>query len=198
MTIVTPFGRVENKQILISHIWGMNVKWAVLTDLDTDFPPWVRVHKFFSAPGHISPTCMMNHFIQNYLEDEEQYCFLMDDDFFEDGFFTKIPNADVVIVSMLRGDHEIATADPTGCHPTFPLIAMPRNMRPYRVGLEQLIVKGKILRKYKSAPRIPGDGVMIAEIVKNEDVTYVSDAYVLFNYLQDGRWDSFNRQGGIP
>ena len=195
MTILTPFGRMENKYLMISHVERQNVRWVVMTDRDTDFPPWVEVHKSTILPGELPAHSMLKHYMENHLQDEEQYIFLADDDFVEEGFFRKIPNVDVAIVSMKRGQHQVKTADVIGSYPCNTLIAKPENMRVGHVGHEQLIIKGKILRKYRVDPKNSvADGVLIEAVVRQEKAVYVPDAYVLFNYLQDGRWDTFNRR----
>ena len=113
--------------------------------------------------------------------------FLNDDDFVEDGFWNKIPNKyDVVFVSMKRGDH-------TTHHGHSTLEAKKENIFCGQVGLEQYIVKGKILNNYRFDINYVADGLLAEKLVLYEDKIFLPDVFVLFNYLEDGRWDSFKR-----
>lgn len=192
ITVVTPFSRIENKDLLLKVLEG-KCNWIVLVDKDIEFPDWVTVKKYQKPPQDwCASNWLFNQFIEEGLDDETQYMILCDDDSVEEGFFDKIPNEDVVVVSMKRGNHIIP--NPNCNYPTETLIASPDNMSIGKVAGEQLIIKGKILRYYRYGPSLVGDGQMAEMIAKDEKITYVPDAYVYFNYFEDGRWDSFRRK----
>jgi len=196
ITVVTPFQRKENIDLLAKVIKG-HANWVVLID-DHDlaplFPDWVTVKKMDKPPkrANLSPSnWLFNEFISQGLEPETQYMILCDDDSVEEGFFEKIPDTDVVITSMKRGDNVKE-------NPAFPspvdLIAKPENMKIGWVGGEQCIVKGKVLRNFRYGLNYVGDGVMVMRVVEEYTPVYLPDVYVLFNYFQDGRYKSFRRK----
>ena len=192
MQVITPFNREENLELL-SSVLKDKCNWTVLIDRDIKFPDWVTVKRYDKAPIGVCPSnWLFNKFIDEGLEDEEQYMILCDDDSVEEGFFDKIPNEDVVICSMKRGER----VPEVGCgYGRGDLIASPDNLGIGLIAGEQMILKGKILKNYRYGLSSVGDGEMIMQVVKNEPViTFVRDAFVLFNYFEDGRFDSFRRK----
>lgn len=202
LTVVTPFKRIENLPFLTKVLQG-KCNWIVLQSSDEpviEFPEWVTVKRFDVGKEYISNQ-LINEFISSGLDDETQYMVLCDDDSVEEGFFEKIPDEDVVCVSMKRNEasYHVVVDDwfaRTAHNEKGPdiLIASPNNMKIARVGGEQLIVKGKILRNYRYGLSLIGDGEMVLKIAAEHPVTYVPDAYVLFNYFEDGRFTSFRRK----
>jgi hypothetical protein len=61
-------------------------------------------------------------------------------------------------------------------------------MRIGSVGLEQIVVRGKVLKKYRLGMHIAGDGELISRITQENPAAYASDIYALFNYFEPGRW----------
>lgn len=121
-------------------------------------------------------------------DDETRYCLLNDDDFFAPGFFDRLDEHDepFILCSMNRGDHH-----PKGSpHPGGVLIACPENMRPGYVGGEQLIVAGKILKDYRLGVSYEGDWKLLEQLLKDHRPRYAPEAYVLFNALEPGRFDT--------
>ncbi len=201
ITVVTPFSRKENIDLMSNHLKG-KCNWIVLIDDESlVFPEWVTVKKYKKPEGKYVSNKLINEFIRGGLKDETQYMILCDDDHVEEGFFEKIPNEDVVCVSMKRSDTPrkyIVWDDWYNLIGTIKegldvLIASPENMKIARVGGEQLIVKGKVLKDYRYGMSNVGDGEMILKVIEEHVPTYVPDAYVLFNYLEDGRFKSFRR-----
>jgi glycosyltransferase involved in cell wall biosynthesis len=194
LTIITPFQRKENIDLLAKVIKG-HANWIVLIDdhtLAPLFPDWVTVKKLDKPPrrANLSPSnWLFNEFISSGLEPETQYMILCDDDSVEDGFFDKIPDKDVVITSMKRGDN--LTPNSYGINT---LMASPDNIGIGKVGGEQCIVKGKVLRDFRYGLNYVGDGVMVMRVCEEHTPVYVPDAYVLFNYFEDGRYLSFHRK----
>lgn len=203
ITVVTPFTRKENLDILASRLKG-KVNWTVLVDNpELTFPDWVTVKRYPKPPENVCRSnYIFNKFLDEGLDDETQYILLCDDDVVEEGFWEKIPNEDVVIVSMKRTDR-------TTIHMVWDdwstqtghwelgvdtLMASPDNLRIARVGGEQIIIKGKVLKNYRYGLSNVGDGEMILQVAEKEKIHFVPDAYVLFNYLEAGRYKSFRRK----
>ncbi len=206
ITVITPFSRKENLPFLIKNLQG-KCNWIVLQASEEpviDFPDWVIVKRLdITAKTYISNR-LFNAFISEGLESETQYMILNDDDLVEEGFFEKIPNEDVVVVSMKRGDeakpHRVWDAWPDLYHienGVDILEAKYGNMQIAKVGGEQMIIKGKILRNFRYGLSPVGDGKMVTHIFHEYGATFVPDAYVLFNYLEDGRFKSFRRKPQI-
>lgn len=204
ITVITPFQRRENIQLLADILKG-KANWIVLVDdesLLNAFPEWVTVKKYDKPrDGICKSNSLINTFISEGLDKETQYMILCDDDSVEDGFFDKIPDEDVVCVSMKRGDKEVQYVEWIDYEKQQGrwilgidvLTAAPENMKIGRVGGEQLIIKGKILRDYRYGLSNIGDGQMAARVAEEKKITYMPDAYVLFNYFEDGRYESFKR-----
>lgn len=196
ITVITPFKRLENLELMTKALEG-KANWVILydnPDLEKHIPSWVTKY-FFKLPDFKENVCISNWLFNAYLssglDDETQYMILCDDDSVEEGFFDKIPNEDAVICSMRRGD-----IVPEGSYGYRDLIASPNNIGIGKVAGEQLILKGKILKNYRYGLSNVGDGEMIIEVVNNHPVTYVSDAFVLFNYFEHGRYMSFTADVG--
>jgi hypothetical protein len=209
ITVVTPFQRKENIE-LMSNVLKGKANWIVLVDNpELKFPEWVTV-KLYDKPreGICKSNSLFNQFISEGLEKETQYMILCDDDSVDDGFFDKIPDKDIVVTSMKRGDRKVNHVVWDDYSKQMghwedsvdELIASPKNMRVACVGGEQLIVKGKILRNFRYGLSNIGDGEMaekiFAEYGHTDSIVYVPDAYVLFNYFEDGRYESFKRPKG--
>lgn len=207
ITVLTPFSRIENKDLLIKLLEG-KCNWIVLQaegETDYQFPDWVTVKRYKVEQPALSNK-LLNEFFKE-ADDETQYLVLCDDDAVEDGFFNKIPEADVVCVSMIRNDFlakhivwdDWKTKQAHYEYGADVLYAHPDNMQPARVGGEQLICKGKVLKKFQygledSTNPEPGDWTFIRDVISEYPVTYVADAYVVFNYYEDGRFKSFRRK----
>lgn len=194
ITVITPFSRKENKELLLKVLEG-KCNWTVLVDEDMDFPSWVTVKKYDKPPvrDNVCPSnWLFNEFISEGLDSEIQYMVLCDDDSVEEGFFEKIPNEDVVVVSMKRGDYPVQGR--YCAYATNTLVAAPENIGIGMISGEQVIIKGKILRNHRYGLSAIGDGQMILRIAEENKFTYVPDAYVYFNYFEDGRWTAFHRK----
>lgn len=205
ITVITPFKRKENLPFLEKSLKG-KCDWIVLIDdpsLASIFPAWVKVRLFPTPRGEFKSNSLLNEFLATTkLESERQYMILNDDDSIEDGFFDKIPNDDVVIVSMKRSDYPLPHAvfddwEKKQAHMEHGediLYAKPENMRIACVGGEQLICKGKVLKGFRYGMSLVGDGEMVLKVLQEHKPVFVYDAYVLFNYFEDGRFKSFRRK----
>lgn len=196
--ILTPLHRIENARNLVGMLELHNVHWHVVTDSCEPFELRFRqlwVHNYichtsgdtFWARCNYSLNFMMDVMMWH---DEDRYCFMNDDDGYEPEFFDKVDKTEgeVIAVSMLRGNKTPDGVVPERSHGTNELVAAPENMKVGFVGVEQLIVSGRILRQCRLPIHICGDGQMIEYIVANNPVTYLPEAKALFNLFETGRW----------
>lgn len=209
--VITPFSRVENKDKLIKHLAPFNIQWypiiynvQILKDIPfLDFNrKWIHPVIVERSP-HESiqhPYYKINRFLDTQtVKDLDYYSFLCDDDFYGEDFFDKIMRKKegltnkprlglfMTVVSMKRGLH--TPKNGIVKHHTNTLIAAKENMKVGKVGLEQLIIRGDILRNLRFLNYSAADGLMAEMLEKYvPDVVYLSDVYVLFNYLEVGRW----------
>ncbi len=204
ITVVTPFRRIENLPYL-EKILKDKVNWVILQAKDEPVVdvPWATVKQYEVAKDQRSNR-LFNAFISEGLEPETQYMILCDDDSVEEGFFDMIPDNDVVCVSMKRSDRAINHVVWSDYEKQLGhwensvdvLIADPKNMHPGAVGGEQLIMKGKALRNFRYGLSNIGDGQMAVKVAEEYPITYLPDVFVLFNYFEDGRYESFKREKG--
>ena len=209
--VITPLARYGNVPELINNLKHQKITWIVITDDDNDTP--FEVSESF-IEHYICPNkdvdfwarCnySINWFIENqHIHDDEYYCILNDDDSYDDTFFeslrrevektnTKIYPNDLIITSMKRGHFIPDGLHPSRRHPPYTLYAVPEKMHPCGVGVEQFFIKGKHLKNHRLPLTVHGDGELITELVRNYKTLYLPDLYVLFNYLEPGRWIKYS------
>jgi hypothetical protein len=202
--IITPLARFDNYNKLKETLKRLNVKWHIIVDDNKDFTldeseDWISLYFCPNEGSEFWARCnnSVNWFIENHIDNEnEYYGILNDDDSYEENFFNKVVNSldknkenDLIIVSMLRGHNIPKDAIPMRRHPTTTLFASPQNMIVGGVGVEQFFIKGKLIKNHKLPLLGHGDGLFIVELVKNYEVTYLPECYVLFNYFEPGRWN---------
>jgi len=201
--VLTPLARFGNIPQLIAILKPQNIQWHVITDDDNHTPvhfeePWIHHSvcpnqsiEFWARSNH-----SINWFIETqHIEDEEYYCVLNDDDGYETNFFQKLQteifqheNPDLIITSMKRGFQIPENLPPVKQHPTTTLIAAQENMAVCGVGVEQFFIKGKLLKQHRLPLTVYGDGELIMELVKQYPAIYLPHLFVLFNFLEPGRW----------
>jgi hypothetical protein len=206
--VVTSMARFENFDKLKNHLSNFNIQWHIVIDDNLKFDREIDENwiSFYSCPndkGEFYERChyALNWFVENYaVEDETNfYCFLNDDDAYEEGFFSKLqeeiqksketnPFSGLAIVSMKRGHNIPMTVEWFRQHQTHTLIANKNNMVEGGVGLEQFIITGKLLKNHRIPLTISGDGSLIVELASKYDPIFIPDLFVLFNYYQPGRW----------
>ena len=206
--IITPLARYQNLNKLINMLEPKNIQWHVITDDDSKFElkfdqEWIHYYVCPNKENEFFERCnySINWFIDNHdLNPEDMYCILNDDDSYEPEFFNKLSNElnndlidneykDVVICSMERGNNIPSDAVGIRTHPTYKLWAHPDSMHIGGVGVEQIILKGKILKNYR-IPLLPaGDGEFIINILNNHKVFMIPNISVWFNYFEPGRWN---------
>lgn len=207
--VITPLARFENIQKLIDMLQPMGIEWIVITDEDSNFTfdlssyEWIKHYVCPNTAFMFYERCnfAINWFLDNHvLVKNEMYCILNDDDAYEPDFFSKIDSAlssielPVLITSMERG-HQIP-ASAVGCraHPPTKLWGIPENMRVGGVGVEQIILKGEILSKFRIPLLNDGDGRFIVSVLHEYGAACIPDVNVWFNYFEPGRWDNIRHQ----
>lgn len=175
--IVTPFYRKENLHAIITNVQGFC---------------WHAVEE--GLPNFKDPAyAKINHFIQKCeIVDNDYYQILNDDDALPLGFFEvqKAIAGDIVIFSMKRGDHVPAHQNPLQTHPTTDLIATRNNMRIGGMGLQQIRFKGSIFKTLVCKDNPFADGMLIETLRERQDIVFVPNVYILFNYLEPGRYEN--------
>lgn len=205
--VITPLSRYENLKSLIKNLEPLNITWHVITDNDAGFnisfdQKWIKHYVCPNKEINFWERCnyAINWFLDsNTIQNEQMYCFLNDDDAYEPDFFEKLKkakkiaansnlNSDVIICSMERGYRIPSTAVHPRMHPTTKLWAYPENMAIGSVGVEQIILLGEIISKYRIPLETEGDGMFIMEVLKSYSPIYVPQANVWFNYFEPERW----------
>lgn len=202
--VIMPFSRFENKQFYIDNFADKNIIWhPLVTSIEAGyFPPcdpeWVRPYILPRIPldRNIVKYKINMFIVDGDVNDYDRYMILMDDDWVEPSFFSKLEQYqdDIVVCSMKRGHHYL------GGHPIETLVASPE-MHVGTIGFEQYALRGKILQQMRFRsdndlstgypPHRQGDcdGHFYEMLAKLWPIKYVPDLYTYFNYLEPGRWD---------
>lgn len=197
--ILTPFSRSENLNFYIKNLHDKNIIWHPIIhkfELISQNYEWIRPYVIsIELPKEDPNYFKLNYFIEKaIINDDDWYCFMNDDDWIEDNVFdeiNKIENYNVVFYSMKRGDR-IPNSKDVQPHGIETLIAK-KGVGCGQIGLEQIFLKGKILKQIKFNTSIEvehmSDGVLAEELQKKYEVKYLDNVFVLFNYLEPGRWN---------
>ncbi len=196
--VITPLNRFENYGKLCDLLRPHGVYWHIITDVGstkvTPDEPWIHSYNMENGEGPFwaRSNRAINWFLDRHsLRMNDRYGILNDDDAYEEGFFQKLDQypSEVVAVSMKRGNRCPSNVAPERAHGTNTLVAAPDQMKVGYVGVEQMLVSGRILSQCRLPIHICGDGQWIEYVVATQPVVYVPDVFVLFNYLEPGRWD---------
>lgn len=194
-TVLTVFNRWQHLERYLKWFEGLPVNWILL--IDTETPMALRVGAAKGVMTFLYPRQEVfwktfNHHLNCYAasgltEDGTRYLILNDDDWWADGFLEEIDqhDGDFLLTTMRRGD---VVAPGGHNHPTDTLWACPENLRVGRVGCEQAIVTGHLLKTMHWPDDLSGDGLAILELAARVPPQYVPQAVVLFNFLEPGRW----------
>lgn len=204
--VITPLARFENIEKLINMLENKNVQWHVLIDQGSEHPDIVKLYNkswihLYSCPNDgvvFYERCnkSINWFIetQNF-NLQEMYCILNDDDGYENDFFSKVQTtiekikSPVIITSMERGHNIPESAVGCRAHPPTKLWGYPENVRENAIGVEQIVLKGEILKNYRIPLAVSGDGMFIVKVVRDHGAAFCTEANVWFNYFEPGRWN---------
>jgi hypothetical protein len=195
--ILTPFYRIHLAQTLIHYYEPMGIEWYPIVAPKEDIPfdrDWIHpIHVTELAPKE---TCArkFNDFLDTQeVIDNDYYGFMCDDNMYEPEFFDVIrkQTAKILIVSAYRGD----TLPPdytVARHGTNILkITSLKNIRIGQIDYCQYIIKGKIFKqnRFDTFNKV-NDGVYAVNLrlTYPNDIVFLPDSYVFFNYLQPGRY----------
>lgn len=185
--------------LILENFKRPDVIFHPIIDTPIDFPKEDWIKPFTFDPDRTRKWILFdawNKYIESgNLIDDDYYMFISDDDFLEPNFFNKIKdvNTDIILVSMKRGDNGTKSGSANT------LIPSPHFVRS-RIGTEQLIIKGKVLKGERFGDRWTADYMLIGGLRQKypqEKFTYIIDTYVWFNYLEPGRWNSFKKQATL-
>lgn len=207
--VITPLARYKNLNKLIDMLNPKKIKWHIITDEDSGIKietdeKWIKHYICPNNQVQFFERCnfAINWFIDTQeIIDNEFYCILNDDDSYEPDFFDKIlkiinyqrninKNEKVLLCSMERGDNTPSDAIPVRQHPTFKLWALPDRIGVGMTGIEQIILTGEILKKYRLPLLCDGDGRFISHILSENKCLLMPEVNVLFNYFEPGRWNN--------
>ncbi len=182
--VITPFSRWDNYAQLRDMLFEQKVQWHLILDEGTDcgyaVEDWIHIHRLPKPPwGFFIGHWLYNIWLDSVeLNDSDHYNLITDDDFFEPGMFDKIRSLTdpIIVTSMNRGRWGVLWAEPG-------------HMKVGSVGLEQMHVRGDILRHYRLAGFYEGDGFMIEALWREhpEKFKFVPEAQSYFNYLTPGK-----------
>jgi len=190
--VMTPYSRWGNLPALTRMLQPENVTWHLLVDewmpVMSFTQSWIKVfHGRPPPPRFFIGHWLMNLFLDHTeIRDDEYYILMTDDDYFEPGFFDKLRkyDDDILICSMKRS--------------TDKLIAAPENIGIGRVGLEQLIIKGSVLKQYRVNGFYEADGDLIVRLFGDHPTKFrfVPEAVCFFNFLPpwgNGKLDQWGK-----
>lgn len=198
LTIIIPFSRVQNLNFYIGLFEGFNFNAILVIDNKEileklpQLPENIEILFVENQPPE-TDVCYwkINQAIEKKVSDDTYYSILMDDDCVHQSIRDIEITKDITIISMKRGMKIPPTNNPINAHPTHTLIADPSNMKVGHIGAEQMIIKGSLLKTLHFNEKSPyADGEMAEYIYKNyQDIEYLPDIYILFNFLEKGRYE---------
>lgn len=197
--VCTPISRMQHLRKLAHVLKSQGAaSWILLIDQNQsdridNFGGWATIQRYASE-AKTEPGCVLtNRYLSAWpFVDDDWYTMICDDDWIPEGFLTRLmssasPETDLIICSMKRGQN---TPKPGG-HPTWDLVASPNSLNYGYIGFEQGTIRGRAIKDYRSKNQIgvvePNEKVLIS-MAKQYNTVYVPDAFVLFNYLEPGRW----------
>ncbi len=193
---ITTFSRPENLNFYLNNLKDKNIIWHPIfhDDIKLQIQEWIKPYYIKNLPPLTicyPNVYKINKFIkEEKIIDNDWYGFLNDDDWFEDNIL-KIADmeGDVIFCSMKRGhtvpgkaeyQHGISTLIPFS------------GVNIGEIGLEQIFIKGYILKQLQFENEEVFDGLMAVELQRKYIIKYETELYAYFNYLQPGRWNIMN------
>jgi len=186
--IITALSRWENLDFYLGHLADKNILWHPIVEGVCEELNRAWILPFYCDNSHDKGNVFyrrLNAFIQEYpIFDDDYYFFMNDDDWMADDVPALLSayTEDVIFAGMLRGNH------PVPGHPISPLMPYP-GVRAGSIGVEQMILKGRILRTIQfDIQSGMADGIMAEFLQTQHPVRYAPELVMYFNYLEQGRW----------
>jgi GT2 family glycosyltransferase len=196
-----PFSRTHLKDKLLKMYNDFYFHPIMNPSQVTDFPEWVTPLVVPDAPkGQDICYYKLNQFIElGGIQDDDLYMFMCDDDAIErdDLKAIEVFTGEVLFISMLRGHKIPDNSTGVSRHPVSTLIAAPENIKPCSIGIEQIVVRGKILKSLKFNNSSTADGEVAVYLKKHFKCEYAPEIFIKFNYFEPGRWMSEKNITGI-
>ena len=187
--IIMPFSRAHLKDELLALYQDVILHPIVFAEQNIEWDKAVVVE--YSNDTNI-PYYKINQFIKTQeIIDEDYYWCMCDDDSIEENVIPEIKemDSDVIFISMKRGNSTPLNVPAVSQHPTDTLYAKPSNVKPCQIGLEQMIIKGRIFKKLKFNTKSEyADGEMAVYLKKNYPIHYEPNLFAKFNYFEPDRW----------
>lgn len=161
----------------------MGITWHLIYDYGVApvHPNKAWIKPMISAPTPLDwhPSSWKDNWFLDHCEIDDlgRYCHLSDDDWYDKDFFSKLDerDSDVLIATMMNG--------PTPEGPRTNLWAEPGRVQGGRIGAQQIIVSGYIIRYYRYGRQYAGDWDFIEAITSNHPYEFVREANVYWNHI---------------
>lgn len=185
---ITAFSRWNNLSFYLECLADTGIIWHPIVDNLAKMPdlPWIEPFLCHNGTdgGDVFYRRLNTWIRENPIEDDDYYIFLNDDDWFDEKMLKLLSThtEDVVFSAMLRGNYPV-----TG-HPSTPLIPY-KGVRAGSIGVEQIILKGRILKtvQFNTASGM-ADGMLAETLQTQYAVAYAPELIMYFNFLEQGRW----------
>ncbi len=199
--VILPFSRMNMKHVMLNMYESNKVILHPIT-YTSEFNSSYWVVPLVVDPSEMGDGAEPYHKINKFISegpiiDGDMYGVMCDDDRVEKWVCDAIRpiKEDVVFISMKRGDHVPEGLPPHQRHPINTLTAHPHLVMPCHIGLEQIWVRGRVLRSMKYLEdNIYADGVMAMALKECLPVRYEPDLFIKFNYYEVGRWDDASKK----
>ena len=198
LTLLMPFSRINSIHFYISLLKSINFKAILIIDNQEileklpQLPEYMEILFTENQPVKTDVVFWkINQAIEKKVKDNVYYSVLMDDDSISKSMQNIKPKKNITIVSMKRGYRTPAVSNPLKAHPAHTLYAHPSNMKIGQIGAEQIILKGDLLKNLRFNEKShTADGEMAEYLYKvYPDIDYQPHRYILFNYLEKGRYE---------
>jgi hypothetical protein len=200
VVVITPASRPDNWDAIRRNLEQQRVTWVpiVATEELTEHPAfqhsWIEPIVFAPPDHHDPPYWKTNRYVERGVDDDTYYHVLCDDSFVFLEFYDNLRKSTypIVIACAIRTDSYGAPCRlAPGQHSTAPLMAEPGNMRHGHITLEQLIIRGDILRQYRFDEHNCGaDGILAERLYRDHSnqIEYRHDLILKFNAMQPDRY----------
>jgi hypothetical protein len=195
--VITPLMRHELVPGLIKNLEPLGVIWHPIPDKQTEFPTldWIQpVTIIPTDPRKVATYVKFNEFgrIAGWVDDD-YYVYQGDDNLYAPDCFDELrkikSSPDLIMITMRRGDRRPNKKS----HYCDTLVACPENRRVGRIGFEQLVMTGRLRKKWPYEPEEDAcaDGILAEKLAKSDiEWHYAPRAECWFNVFEPGRWNS--------